>query len=47
MSAIKQRWFCQVNECPYEPGSATQKIEERGFWHRAWEFIKLLFVWVN
>lgn len=27
--------------------SSLQKEQERGFWGGVWEFIKLLFIWVN
>ena len=47
MSFIKREWWCQVNECPREPGTGLQKEQERGFWRKVWEFIKLLFIWVD
>jgi len=46
VSIIKQEWWCKVDEsCGRE--SQLQKEQEQGFWRKVWEFIKLLFIWID
>jgi len=50
MSFIKQMWICKVNETPGkspEPDKSLEKEQTRGFWGQVWEFIKLLFIWID
>ncbi|HUW45982.1 MAG TPA: hypothetical protein VMW50_09350 [Dehalococcoidia bacterium] len=47
MSFIKQMWICKVDETPGKPDTSLQKEQEMGFWRKVWEFIKLLFIWID
>jgi len=47
MSFIKEEWWCKVNERPGKPDASLQKEQEMGFWRKGWEFIKLLFIWID
>lgn len=44
LSFIKQEQWCKVNETP---SRNLQEEQEKGFWRKVWEFIKLLFIWID